>query len=78
MTRATDRLTFATRSPSLAEVTSPDFVVLLSMIVGALLLVGANVALQRVARPDRGIDRIAGCCGMAVRSAITESQEESR
>jgi hypothetical protein len=59
-------------------VTSPDFAVLLALTIGAVLLVWVNVALQRVARPERGTERIAGCCGMAVRSAITEPQEESR
>lgn len=43
----------------------------LAMLGGAVLLVAVNVALQRLARPDRGTDRIAGCCGMAVPAEIT-------
>ena len=50
---------------------SQDAVVLLVLLGGAILLVAVNVALQRLARPDRGTDRIAGCCGMAVPSDIT-------
>jgi len=51
--------------------TLPDLVVPLVLFAGAILLVAVNVALQRLARPDRGTDRIAGCCGMAVSSDIT-------
>jgi hypothetical protein len=50
---------------------SQDAVVLLALLAGAVLLVAVNVVLQRLARPDRGTDRIAGCCGMAVPSDIT-------
>jgi hypothetical protein len=55
-----------------------DLSVLLVLVAGAVLLVGANVALQRLALPDRGVERIAGCCGMAVPSAISDPQEERR
>lgn len=55
-----------------------DLSVLIVLVVGSVLLVGANVALQRLARPDRGTERIAGCCGMAVPSAITDPQDETR
>ena len=48
-----------------------DLVVPLTLFAGAVLLVAVNAALQRLARPDRGTDRIAGCCGMAVPSDIT-------
>jgi len=58
--------------------TFPDLAVLLILVVGAVLLVGTNVALQRLARPDRGSERIAGCCGMALPSAITNPQEDTR
>lgn len=51
--------------------TQPDAVVLLAMVAGAVLLAALNVALQRLARPDKGTNRIAGCCGMAVPSDIT-------
>jgi hypothetical protein len=52
-------------------VTLPDLGVLLALVGGAVLLVAVNVALQRLARPDRGTDRIAGCCGTALASDIT-------
>jgi hypothetical protein len=55
--------------------TSPDALVLISIIVGGLLLVGANFVLQRVARPDHGTDRIAGSCGMAAPSAILDPRD---
>jgi hypothetical protein len=58
--------------------TSPDFAVLLLLAVGAVLLVVANVALLRSARPDRENDRIAGCCGMALPSEITGQREDAR
>ncbi len=32
----------------------------------AIALVALNVGLQRLARPDKGNERIAGCCGMAL------------
>ncbi len=32
----------------------------------AVLLVALNFGLQRLARPDKGNERIAGCCGMAL------------
>jgi len=56
--------------------TSPDAVVLLGLIGGAVLLVAVNVALQRLVRPDRGTERIAGCCGMAVPSDISTPHED--
>ena len=55
--------------------TLPDLVVPLVLFAGAILLVAVNVALQRLARPDRGTDRIAGCCGMAVSSDISTPLE---
>lgn len=58
--------------------TSDVVVFLALLVVGAVLLVGANVALQRLARPDRGVERIAGCCGMAIPSAITNPPEEKQ
>ncbi len=57
--------------------TGPDVVVLLALLAGAMALVGANVALQRLARPDRGSDRVAGCCGMALPAEITDPQEDA-
>lgn len=54
-----------------------DGAVLLALLGGAVLLVALNVALQRLARPDRGTDRIAGCCGMAVPSDITSPPEDA-
>jgi hypothetical protein len=56
--------------------TVSDAVVLLALTGGAILLVAVNVALQRLARPDRGTDRIAGCCGMAVPSEMTTPRED--
>jgi len=56
--------------------TQSDAVVLLALLAGAVLLVVVNVVLQRLARPDRGTDRIAGCCGMAVPSDITRPRED--
>jgi hypothetical protein len=40
----------------------------------AFALVALNFALQRAARPDKGNDAIAGCCGMALPNEITQSQ----
>ena len=60
------------------ELTLSDVMVLLGLLGGAALLVAVNVALQRLARPDRGTDRIAGCCGMALPNDITAPQEEVR
>ena len=42
----------------------------------AVVLVALNFALQRVARPDKGNDAIAGCCGMALPNEITKSQSK--
>jgi hypothetical protein len=42
----------------------------------ALTLVALNFALQRLARPDQGNTRIAGCCGMALPNEITKSHFE--
>jgi hypothetical protein len=58
--------------------TLADVAVLVALVAGAGALVAANVALQRLARPDRGSERIAGCCGMALPSAITDPQEDHR
>ena len=55
---------------------SSDGVVLSALIGGAVLLVALNRALQRLARPDRGADRTAGCCGMAIPSEIATPQED--
>ena len=52
-----------------------DLVVPLALFGGSILLVAVNVALQRLARPDRGTERIAGCCGMALPSEITNRDE---
>lgn len=52
-----------------------DAAVLLALALGAILLVGLNVALQRRARPDLGDDAIAGCCGMALPAEITDPIE---
>jgi hypothetical protein len=38
----------------------------------ALALVALNVVLQRLARPDQGNERIAGCCGMALPKQIMD------
>jgi len=54
----------------------PAEVVLLALAAGAALLVALNVALQRAVRPDRGSDRIAGCCGMALPSDMTRHDED--
>ncbi len=40
----------------------------------ALALVALNFGLQRVARPDKGNDAVAGCCGMALPNEITQTQ----
>jgi hypothetical protein len=58
--------------------TPSELFVITALMVGGVLLVGANVALQRLARPDRGTERIAGCCGMALPAAITDPQEDDR
>lgn len=58
--------------------TIADLIVPLALLVGAVLLVAVNVALQRLARPDRGTDRIAGCCGMALPAEITHPGEDPR
>jgi hypothetical protein len=52
-----------------------DAVVLVAFALGAVLLVGLNVALQRRVRPDLGDDAIAGCCGMALPAEITDPVE---
>lgn len=58
--------------------TSINLFVPLALLGASVLLVALNVALQRLARPDRGTDRIAGCCGMALPSEITTPQEDLR
>lgn len=58
--------------------TLPDLVVPLVLFAAAVLLVAVNVALQRLVRPDRGTDRIAGCCGMAVPYDMTAQRSDSR
>jgi hypothetical protein len=50
----------------------------LILAAGAFLLVALNVALQRLARPDRGDRAIAGCCGMALPAEITGSAGDDR
>lgn len=55
-----------------------DAAVVMAMLAGAVALVAANVVLQRLARPDRGSERIAGCCGMVLSSAITDPHEDDR
>jgi hypothetical protein len=59
-------------------VTFPDLAVLLILVLGAVLLVGTNVALQRLARPDLAPERIAGCCGMALPAAITNPPDDDQ
>jgi hypothetical protein len=58
--------------------TFPDLAILFSLVIGAVFLVGTNVALQRVASPDRGSERIAGCCGMALPYAITNPRDDDQ
>ncbi len=55
----------------------PDLLVPLALL-GGVLLVAINVALQRLARPDRGTERVAGCCGTALPSDITRTREDPR
>jgi hypothetical protein len=55
-----------------------DLVVPLVLLGGSVLLVALNVVLQRLARPDRGTERIAGCCGMALPSEVTTPREDPR
>ena len=55
-----------------------NVVVLVSLMVGGVLLGGANVALRRLERPDRGTERIAGCCGVALSAEITERRVDVR
>ncbi len=58
--------------------TLADLAVSISLALGAVMLVGANVALQRLARPDRGTERVGGCCGMALPAEIIDHPEETR
>ena len=44
----------------------------------ALVLVALNFGLQRLARPDKGNDSIAGCCGMALPAEITQTHSQSK
>jgi hypothetical protein len=47
----------------------------IGLLIGAvaLALVLLNVGLQRLARPDRGSDTIAGCCGMALPEELLQT-----
>lgn len=38
-----------------------------------LALVALNFGLQRIIQPDKGNDSVAGCCGMALPTEITQS-----
>lgn len=40
--------------------------IFLGLAIVAVALVALNFGLQRLARPDKGNERIAGCCGMAL------------
>ena len=55
--------------------TLPDLATVLGLALGAVALVGANVALLRLARPDRGTRPIAGCCGMVLPAEIAGGVE---
>lgn len=54
----------------------PAFGVLVALALVAAALVGANVALLRLARPDRGREPVAGCCGMALPAETTAPLED--
>lgn len=58
--------------------TGEQLAVLVLLAVGAGALVALNVVLQRRARPDRGDERIAGCCGMALPAEITQTPGDDR
>lgn len=58
--------------------TPAEIAVLVVLIIAAPLLVSLNVALQHLVRPDRGSERIAGCCGMALPSEITQTTGDDR
>ncbi len=55
-----------------------DVAVLLALLLGAIGLAALNVRLQRLAGPDVGIERIAGCCGMALPAEIAGRREDAR
>lgn len=42
----------------------------------ALALVALNFGLQRLARPDKGNDSAAGCCGMALPTGMTQNPSQ--
>lgn len=42
----------------------------------ALALVALNFGLQRLARPDKGNDSVAGCCGMALPTDMIQSHSQ--
>lgn len=54
-----------------------DVAVLLALVLGAIGLAALNAWLQRLARPDVGTERVAGCCGMALPSEIAAAAEEA-
>jgi hypothetical protein len=58
--------------------TGEQLAVLALFAVAACALVALNVVLQRRARPDRGDERIAGCCGMALPVEITRTAGDDR
>ena len=58
--------------------TGEHLAVLALLAVGAGALVALNVVLQGLARPDRGSDALAGCCGMVLPAEITQSTGDDR
>ncbi|MEO8289018.1 MAG: hypothetical protein ABI670_21615 [Chloroflexota bacterium] len=55
-----------------------EIVLLLAIVaVVALALTALNFGLQRLARPDKGGERIAGCCGMALPEEMLGSGAET-
>lgn len=50
-------------------------ILVINLVLGviALALVALNFRLQRLIRPNRGNDSVAGCCGMALPTEITQS-----
>lgn len=50
------------------------WVILLAVVAAAL--VALNRGLQRLARPDKGDERIAGCCGMALPEELLRSDTD--
>lgn len=48
--------------------------IFLGFVIVAVALVALNFGLQRLARPDKGNERIAGCCGMALPEELLRTE----